>query len=302
MSTLIIGCGETGVRVAARLVAAGDSVMGVVQSEASAQRVRSVGAKALRLDLDALADNPADSLLVHLEACDRLLYFAPPPRRGDMDSRMQSVLTALHAGGHPVPAHVVYISTSGVYGDCGGEWVDETCPLNPESDRAVRRVDAEARITAFAEHAIILRAPGIYGPDRLPIARVLEGGPVLDDEDGGWSNRVHIDDLAAIAYRAATEHWPHRIYNACDGTPTRLSQYYDALAELLGAAPVPRITWQQAEKQFSSMRLSFLRESRRISNQRLLEDTGYPFAFADFRDGLAASLKAEAEPVVDLND
>ncbi|GAB3670732.1 SDR family oxidoreductase [Salinisphaera aquimarina] len=282
MHSLIIGCGDTGTRVAARAVAAGDRVTGVVRSDASAWRVRAVGAHALQLDLDLDA--------LELPACERLFYFAPPPREGEADTRMQRVLDALPA----VPAYAVYISTSGVYGDCGGEWVDEDTPVNAQTERARRRVDAESRMLAYCGHATVLRAPGIYGPNRLPVDRILDGTPILDDAEGGWSNRIHIDDLAAVAWRAGDAHWAHRVYNATDGHPTRLGVYYDTLAGMLGVASPPRISWAEAEQQFSSMRLSFLRESRRISNQRLLDDSGYVFSFADFRAGLDASMRAQA--------
>lgn len=281
MRTLIIGCGDTGVRVAARAVAAGETVTGVVRSEQSAARVRAVGAHALKCDLDQDTRG--------LPACDRLFYFAPPRREGTRDTRMAGVLAAFAQ----IPAHVVYISTSGVYGDCGGDWVDADRVVNPESDRARRRVDAERQALALCAHATVLRAPGIYGPNRLPVQRVLEGRPIVDDADGGWSNRIHIDDLAAIAWLAGTRHLANRIYNASDGHPTRLGVYYQTLARMLGVAPPPRISWAQAEQQFSAMRLSFLRESRRLSNRRLLDDSGYTLSFTDFREGLAASLRAE---------
>ena len=254
---------------------------GVVRSQASAAKVRAVGAKALLVDLDTDA--------LELPACDRLFYFAPPQREGETDTRMARVLAALDGP----PTYTVYISTSGVYGDCGGAWVDETRPVNAESERAKRRVDAERRILDFSPQARVLRAPGIYGPNRLPVDRVREATPILDDADGGWSNRIHIDDLGAIAWLAGTRSLDHNLYNASDGHPTGLGVYYDTLAEMLGVASPPRISWAEAEQRFSAMRLSFLRESRRLSNQRLLDDTGYEFAFADFRDGLAASLKAE---------
>ncbi len=281
MHSLIIGCGDTGVRVAARCVAAGDRVTGVVRSDASAARVRAVGAQARLLDLD---DDVLD-----LPACERLFYFAPPARAGDTDTRMQRVLAHLDS----VPEYVVYISTSGVYGDCGGGWVDESYPLAPETDRARRRVDAETQLRAWCEHAVVLRAPGIYGPGRLPVERVHAATPILRDADAGWTNRIHVDDLAGIAYLAGQHHWPSNAYNASDGRPTRMSAYYDALAELLGVAPPPQVDWAVAEREFSAMRLSFLRESRRLSNDRLCREMGYRFVFADFRSGLEASLKAE---------
>lgn len=282
VKTLIVGCGDTGVRVAARAVAAGDTVTGVVRTPLSAARVRSVGAHARCLDLDS------DSL--SLPPSDRLFYFAPPTRDGEADTRMARVLAALPER----PGSVIYISTSGVYGDCAGAWVDETCEVAPVSGRAKRRVDAERRVRAFDDRAVILRAPGIYGPNRLPLERLRAGEPIVDDAEGGWSNRVHIDDLAAIAWQAAVESWPDRIYNACDGNPTPIGVFYDTLADMMGVARPPRISWREAQSRFSAMRLSFLRESRRLSNRRLLA-AGYRMAFADFRDGLAASLRAETE-------
>jgi nucleoside-diphosphate-sugar epimerase len=282
MHSLIVGCGDTGVRVAARAVAAGDKVTGVVRSDQSAARVRAVGAHALMLDMDN------DTL--DLPGCDRLFYFAPPQREGETDTRMRRVLSAMTGA----PRFAVYISTSGVYGDCAGEWVDEDRPVNAESDRAKRRVDAEQQMLEFCSHACVLRAPGIYGPNRLPVQRVLDGTPILNDADGGFSNRIHIDDLAAIAWQVGTRVMPHRVYNASDGHPTGLGIYYDTLSHMLDVDSPPRISWAAAEQRFSAMRLSFLRESRRLSNQRLLADSGYVFSFADFRDGLAASLRAQA--------
>lgn len=284
VSTLIVGCGDTGLRVAARAVAAGETTMGVIRSEASAARVRSVGAASCRVDLDG----PIETL----PACRRLIYSAPPARTGDTDERMARVLAAMP----DVPAHVIYISTSGVYGDCGNDWVDETRPVAPATARARRRVEAERRIAAWAAQAAILRAPGIYGPGRLPIDRVSAGEPVLADAAGGWTNRVHIDDLAGMVWRVASRQPSHGIYNACDGAPTRREAYYDTLADLLGVPAPPQIDWAEACERFSTLRLSFLAESRRLSNDRLLADTGYQLLFPDYRDGLVASLRGE--PVI----
>lgn len=285
MHSLIIGCGDTGVCVAARAVAAGDRVTGVVHRESSVQRVRATGAGALERDLD-------DEELT-LPACDRLFYFAPPARKGSRDIRMQRVINVLG----PAPEHVVYISTTGVYGDCGDEWVDEDRPVRPGTDRARRRVYAEQRLRAWCRHAVVLRTPAIYGPGRLPVARIRDAKPILNDEDSGWTNRIHIDDLAAITWFAGGRHWPNTIYNACDGKPTRLGDYYDALAELLELPPPPRVSWLIAQREFSDMRLSFLRESRRVSNARLLRDFGYHFTYPCFREGLLASLRAEQDTV-----
>lgn len=281
MHDLIVGCGDTGRRVAARAVAAGDRVTGVVRSADSARRARAVGAATLQCDLD-------DPQLT-LPACDRLFYFAPPPPDGDADSRVRHVIDALGRA----PAQLAYISTTGVYGDCDDDWVDEDRPVAPATGRAQRRVDAEKQLLGWCPHAVVLRAPGIYGPGRLPSARIRDATPILADADSGWTNRIHVDDLATIAWLAGQRHWPHAVYNACDGNPTRMSVYYDALAEKLGLPPPPRVDWATAQQQFSATRLSFLRESRRLSNARLRDDFGYRFRFADFRDGLTASLYAE---------
>lgn len=282
MHSLIVGCGDTGVRVAARAVAATEQATGIVRSDASAAYVRAVGAVSRQIDLDA-------SALPMLPAYDRLIYSAPPPPKGETDTRMAAVLAALPE----VPAHVVYISTTGVYGDHGDDWIDETAPLQPATARARRRVDAEQQIRYWAPHATILRAPGIYGPDRLPVERVLAGEPVLADSAGGWSNRIHIDDLATVAWAAANQHWPSRVYNVCDGQPSRRSTYYDTLAELLGVAPPPKIGWAEAQQRFSAMRLSFLAESRRLSNARLVAETDVRLQFTDVRAGLIASLRGD---------
>lgn len=284
--SLIIGCGGTGIRVAARAVASGEFVTGLVRSETGAERVRAVGAHALIADLD---DKPPA-----LPDCDRLFYFAPPPRGVDRDLRLLNVINGLKQ----IPANVVYISTTGVYGDCGEAWVDEERIVSPATGRAKRRVDAEQHILDWCGHAVVLRAPGIYGPGRLPVARIRDGMPILADASSGWTNRVHIDDLAAIAWQAGRQHWPHAVYNACDGNPTRMSAYYDTLAEMLGLPGPPRVDWATAKNEFSSMRLSFLGESRRLSNARLLRDFDYRFAYADFRDGLTASLRAQPDVVV----
>lgn len=283
MHNLILGCGGTGVRVAARAVAAGQRVTGVVRSQSGARRVRAVGAHARVLDLD-------DERLT-LPACDRLFYCAPPPREGARDTRMQRVIDILGQA----PEHVVYISTSGVYGDCGGAWIDEDRAPAPRTGRARRRLDAEQRLLDWCGHAVVLRAPGIYGPGRLPVARIRDATPILDDADSGWSNRIHIDDLAAITWQAGQRHRPHAIYNACDGNPTGMNDFHDALAAMLDLPAPPRVDWATAEREFSGMRLSFLRESRRLSNRRLRRDFNHRFLFSDFHDGLAASLRGEPD-------
>src|SRR5699024_7991177 len=183
MDNLIVGCGDTGHRVAARAGAAGELVTGVARTAASAQCVRAVGAQALVCDLDDANDS-----LAQWPSCDRLFYFAPPPRQGECDTRVQRVVAGL---GRP-PAHVVYISTSGVYGDCGEAWVDEQRPPAPVTARAKRRLDAEQQLQAWQRATVILRTPGIYGPSRLPTQRLRAATPIVNEAESGWTNRIHI--------------------------------------------------------------------------------------------------------------
>lgn len=276
---LIVGCGDTGRRVATQWLAQGAHVSGWMRTPASAARLRQLGAHPQVVDLDADVPRPCPADIIY--------YFAPPPRQGDSDTRLDSFLAAL---GNQWPQRLVYISTSGVYGDCAGAWVDETRPVNPQTPRALRRVAAEHSLAAWPGNWVVLRTPGIYGPQRLPLAKVRAGEPVLRDADCGWSNRIHIDDLANIAVLAATRGPAQCIYNASDGTPTKMAAYYRELARLLEVTPPPEIDWHQAQAQFSSMRLSFLAESRRLDNRRLVKALELRLRYANLRDGLVASI------------
>lgn len=266
-------------------MATGERTTGLVRSDSSAKRVRHVGAWSLRVDLDQTPE--------YLPLCDRLIYCAPPaPRDEADDTRLERVLRALDPH---VPAHVVYLSSSGVYGNCEGQWVDETRPPAPATARARRRMAAEEKMLQWAPHAVILRVAGIYGATRLPVERVVEAQPVLGDSACCWTNRIHVDDLAALTWAAACSTWPNRIYNASDGTPTRHADFYDALAGMLQVAPPPRISWQAAPLWYSETQLSFLTQSKRLSNARLLTDTDFRFHYADYRRGIAATLLADPE-------
>lgn len=279
---VIIGCGDTGQRVARLAADRGWGVTGLVRSAESADRLAGAGIAAQALDLDQPDPDLPDA--------DILFHFAPPPRTGDDDPRLAAVLTAYT---ERPPRRVVYIGTSGVYGDCGGDWVTEDRPINPQTDRARRRAAAEARLSGWPGPVAILRAPGIYGPGRLPVERVRRGEPVLADADSPWTNRIHIDDLASAAM-AAAERGPDRaIYNATDGQPTPMGAAYRAIAQRLGLPAPPTISRADAERDWSDMRLSFLRESRRLDNRRLREQLGLTLQYPDLVAGLDASLSPD---------
>lgn len=218
-----------------------------------------------------------------------LFHFAPPTPSGQADIRTAHLLAALES--RP-PRRIVYISTSGVYGDCGGSWVDETRPVNPGNDRSRRRVDAERKLTVFAErhaiHLAILRVPGIYGSGRLPLERIRRGDPVVCPQEAPWSNRIHADDLAAIAYRAAQDDAPAGIYNASDDEPSSMTDYFYRLADAAGLPRPPCVSLAKARRTFPPGLLEYLNESRRLDNRRMKEGLGVTLRYPTLAEGLAA--------------
>ena len=179
-------------------------------------------------------------------------------------------------GASHAPVRVVYASTTGVYGDCGGAWIDETRAIRPANARAKRRVSAERqlrRATARGSVAAnIARIPGIYARNRLPLARLERGTPALVEADDVYTNHIHADDLAAILVRLATHGRPARALHASDDSSLKMGEYFDSVADAFGLARAPRITRAQAEQQIDPMLLSFMRESRRLVNRRLKEE------------------------------
>lgn len=268
---LMIGHGDISHRTAALL--------------AGKVEVRAVS-RTLGIDLD----RPAT--LVKLGGwADAVLHCAPPPAAGETDPRTANLLAAIEAGGI-LPSRLVYISTSGVYGDCRGEWVDETRAVNPQTPRAVRRVDAERRLTAWgAVHAIevvVLRAPGIYAADRLPVARLMQGTPLLADEDDVYTNHIHADDLAAIALAGLAPWAPAGVYNASDDTHLKMGEYFDLLAGRLGLPMPPRVSRRDAARAIPSNQLSFMGESRRLVNRKMKERLGVRLRYPTVSHGVPA--------------
>ncbi len=213
----------------------------------------------------------------------------PPPIEGDTDPRTANLLAVLEAGGI-LPSRLVYISTSGVYGDCGGAWVDESRPVNPQTARAARRVDAERRLSAWGDlhdiAVVVLRAPGIYAAERLPVARLMQGTPVLADQDDVYTNHIHADDLAAIALRALAPGAPAGVYNASDDTQMKMGEYFDLVAERLGLPGPPRISRRGAAQAISPAMLSFMGESRRLVNRKMKEHLGVRLRYPTVREGV----------------
>lgn len=284
---LIVGCGDVGERVAALENSAGRRVSGLVRSEASAQALRAAGIRPIIADLDApasLRDLPVKNSLIY--------YFAPPPGRGMTDPRLETFVSLFESSGPP--ARVVLISTTGVYGDCRGDWVTEDRPPNPQADRAKRRLAAETALRRWSEASgvpvVILRVPGIYGRGRLPEERLRAGEPVLHETESPFSNRIHADDLAQVCITAGHHKKPGIIYNVSDGHPTTMTDFFYRVADLLGIPRPPAITLEQARQQLGEGMLSYLAESKRIDNRRLREELGVELMYPDLAAGLPSCI------------
>lgn len=277
-SLLIVGYGDIARRIADRLPK-GIEARALARRTASHERVTPLVA-----DLDQ-----ADSLARVGGWADSVLHCAPPPPAGEADARTARLLVALERGAI-LPTRVVYISTSAVYGDCGGALVDETRPPRPQSARGLRRVDAERRLAEWcARHGAalaVLRAPGIYAADRLPLERLRAGTPVLEDADDVYTNHVHADDLAAIALRALEPDAPAGVYNACDDTRMKMAEWFDLLADRNGLPRPPRVSRAEAELRLPVESLSFMRESRILHNRRIKTRLGVRLAYPTVRDGV----------------
>jgi nucleoside-diphosphate-sugar epimerase len=255
---------------------------------ADVARLRASGVTAAVADLD----DPESLSAIDFDA-DCLLHSAPPPRAGTEDSRTAHLIEALERcrkSGAIVPRRVVYLSTSGVYGDCKGAWVDESRAPNPETPRAVRRVHAEQALQHWAAargvSLVILRVPGIYAADRLPLERLRAGTPVLRAEDDVYSNHIHADDLAAIIAAAVDTDVAGGIFNAADDTEMKMGDYFDLVADRHALPRPPRIARAEAADRVSPELLSFWSESRRLRNRRMKAALGVRLRYATVRDGI----------------
>ncbi|MBB5205288.1 nucleoside-diphosphate-sugar epimerase [Inhella inkyongensis] len=267
MRLLVVGCGDVGQRFLG-LLPLGVAVTVLARDPDKLAAWRGSGVRLLRGDLD----QPA-SLARLAGAFDAVLHLAPPPGAGGQDSRTRHLLAALGRG--HAPRRFVYVSTTGVYGDCQGARIDETAPRRAATERARRRVDAEDRLRDWARsHAValaILRAPGIYAADREghPRERLLAGRPLLRPEDDVFTNHIHADDLARACWRALFLAGPLRAYNVVDDSERRMGEHFDLAADRLGLPRALRVSRADAQQLLTPMQLSFLGESRRIGNARM---------------------------------
>lgn len=273
---LIIGCGDVGERLV-RCYRQQARFAALTRTADGAVRLREMGVKPIIGDLD----HP--HTLRQLPRVDGVFHFAPPPAEGVTDTRTRHLLRALTRAG--LPDKLVYISTSGVYGDCRGHWVSETRPVAPVNARAMRRVHAERQLRAWGRalqvSVSILRAPGIYAADRLPLERIKRGTPALISADDSYTNHIHADDLARLAWFAMFRARSQRVYHAVDAQPLKMGDWFDSCADAYGLPRPPRITRTAADEVLSEALLSFLRESRRLSNRRVGEELRFHYLYRD---------------------
>lgn len=285
---LIVGCGYVGRRVAKSLVARGP-VVGITSSLESAAALDRQGIDGIAWDLDD-PESPVPRLL-SLPAA--VFYFAPPPSSGTTDPRLALFLARLQS----LPTRLLYLSTTGVYGDTGDTVADEDAPLKPTTDRARRRVDAERQVREWgATHRVpwtIFRVPAIYGPGRLPTDRLKRGEPMIRHSEAPPSSRVHVDDLVAACLLAiAAPQAKNRVYNVSDGNSTNMTEYFERVATLCGLPPPSLVGRQEAEALVSPEFWSFIKDTRRIDARRIRDELGFVPRFSDLRLGILASLPA----------
>lgn len=266
MFTLVAGTGYTGRRVLDLLPVNG-----------------SAGVDSVSMNLDDAAPLPVD-----LPANYAVLYTIPPA--GTDDARLRHFLNELR----PAPKRFVYISTTGVYGDCRGATVTENSPVNPANDMSGPRLSAETRLTEWAANEacelVILRVPGIYGPGRLPLQRIRKGGAFLEDADTNPGNRIHVDDLVSCCLAALNDATPTGIYNVGDGDHRSATWFAREVARQAGLSAPRLISRDQAEKEFSPVRLAFMTSSRIVDTTKMREVLGVTPRYADPAKGISASL------------
>lgn len=282
---LIIGCGDVALRALPHLRER-YRIYGLTRERARLPGLRERGVMPIVGDLDDPASLGGLAGIAH-----DVLHTAPPPSQGPRDTRTAHLIAAL-AKAKSLPQQFVYISTSGVYGDCAGELVDETRALHPQTERAHRRVDAERQLREWGRRSgvriSVLRAPGIYSAERLPVKRLEAGLPAVKADEDGYSNHVHADDLARMAVAALRFGHAGRMYNASDDSVLKMGDYFDLVADHYGLPRPPRLSRAEAAARVPATMLSFMNESRRLSNRRVKTELRFRFRYPTVDDGIRA--------------
>lgn len=284
---LLAGCGDIGLRIA-RLWPQSGEVIGLTRSPSVLARLEAQGMHAWRVDLDS--PEPLSFPQIAPEQT-HIVYLAPPAVEGARDGRLEKFLYALPRA----PASFCYCSTSGVYGDRKGGWVDETVPPAPRTGRAQRRAWAENHLREWQSKApsrlMILRVPGIYGPGRLPLDKLKAGLPLIRPEEAPWTNLIQTEDLARVFIACIKRGAAGAVYNVAGGEPVTVTDYYLTVARAAGLE-IPRfISLEEAQRTYTPERLSFINESRRLDTSRMRRELQPELRYTELEQGVRASLE-----------
>ena len=291
---LIVGCGDVMRRALPKLVLHW-RVLALVRHHDP--QLAALGVTQIEGDLD----HPR-TLTRLAGIADAVIHSAPPPAHGAGDTRTQNLLAVLQRG-KSLPRQLVYISTSGVYGDCGGAWVNETRTLAAQSARAARRVDAERRLRQFGRQhgrhccVSILRAPGIYAADRMPLDRLRKGLPLILAAQDSHTNHVHAEDLGRACAAALARGRPNRVYNINDDLPLPMGEWFDALADAFALPRATRLPRDEVRRAVPPMQWSFMNESRRLDNTRMKRELGLRLLYPTVAAGISAAVETRATGV-----
>lgn len=283
-SIFIAGCGEIGTRVADLALQRSLKVTALVRNVEKKDKLQQSGIETVIGNLDSPETLP--HLDLHGAA---VCYLVPPPGGGIKDTRVMNFLASIKEQ----PAKVVYISTTAVYGDCGDELVTEERPVSPANHTAKRRCDAEDSFRTWGKErgvpVVILRVSGIYGPGRIPMQRILSNEPLLNEMEAGYTNRIHAADLAQICLAAIERGEDGDIFNICDGETSKMTDYFNAITDLLNIPRLPQVSLDEAREVMSPLMFSYMTESRKISNNKMIEKLGIKLQYPTMKEGLKAS-------------
>jgi len=283
-SVFIVGCGDIGDRITGLCREKNVSVAGLVRSTESSERLQKAGIEPVQADLAKMGN-----LGTLPTTAATVFYLAPPPGDGESDPLIRHFLATISA--QTLPEKLVLLSTTAVYGDCQGGWISETHPVNPQTARGRRRLDAEQAVQEWSANTgvpvVILRVGGIYGPGRLPIERIEKGLPILHEAESPYTNRIHQDDLAQVCMAAAERGKPGEVYNVSDGQPGTMSRYFKDIAQVYSLPMPPEISLEEAQQVMSAGMLSYLKESRRLDNSKMVRELGVVLRYINLATGLS---------------
>lgn len=275
---LTLGHGYSAQALAGRLRAAGWEVSGTTRDPAMAGRMAAAGITPILLPADPAA------MAAALARASHILVSAAPDESGD--PFLRDFGPQIRAAR---PDWLGYLSTTSVYGDRGGDWVDEDAELLPETDRGRERVEAERDWLATGLPVHIFRLAGIYGPGRGPLEKARRGGPAVV-KPGQVFGRIHVDDIAQVLEASIRRPCPGRVYNVCDDEPAPAEDVLDHAAALLGLPAPRRVAFDPAG--MSEMARSFYAECKRVHNDRIKTELGVRLLYPTYREGLAAQIAA----------